>query len=456
MHPRWTATLAEVTCGRQATILFVSAIWPTRRPPASQRPGGTVGEHPRQRLGALQSFADRRLTSGLGARFVASVIAGPGAIAVSFALWSCGDPGERNPGAGTEAPARDSLSADPIWAVGSADGPEAQIFSRISGARRLRDGSVVAGVEGFHEIRKFGPDGAHLWSVGRRGAGPGEFARLQLLRGCSEESVVAYDRSIFRVTEFSQDGERLTVWQLPSAATVPYEVTCAPDGRIIYFAAGQFPSEAGIFRWHVPISWISPGMQDARLIRDDVPGPERVLDDDGYWDRPWSRRLVLGGTDRGVWIGTSDDHMLELVGWDGTVLDTLAWSGRDRTVTQADIDQLQDEFTAGDDEEERARFLRESWPGYERVLPSTVPAYSHLLVLDDGTLWVGQWDGIMWFPRLPGHPGKRWDVFDASGKPIRQVTIPSHMRLLDAGADWVLVVVRDSLGVEALAVYEVS
>ena len=30
------------------------------------------------------------------------------------------------------------------------------------------------------------------------------------------------------------------------------------------------------------------------------------------------------------------------------------------------------------------------------------------------------------------------------------------MRLLDAGDDWVLVVVRNSLGVETLAVYEVS
>ena len=277
-----------------------------------------------------------------------------------------------------------------------------------------------------------------------------------LLRGCSEERVVAYDRSIFRVTEFGQDGERLATWQLPSAAVVPYEVTCAPDGRIIYFAAGQLPTQTGIVRWHVPISWISRGMQSAHLIRDEVPGPERVLDDDGYWDRPWSRRLVLGGTDQGVWIGTSDDYMLELVGWDGTVLDTLAWSGRDRAVTRADIDQLQDEFTAGDDEETKARFLRESWPDYERVLPSTVPAYSDLLVLDDGTLWIGQWDGIMWFPRLPGHPGKRWDVFDSAGERIRQVTIPSNMRLLDAGDDWVLVVVRNSLGVQTLAVHEVS
>lgn len=378
--------------------------------------------------------------------------AGRSAIALLF-IWSCGDPSAHS-GENTEAPVLASLSDDPVWVVGGADGTEAEIFTRISGARRLSDGSVVVGVEGFLEIRKFGPDATHRWTVGRRGEGPGEFQRLQLLRGCSEERIVVYDRSIFRVTEFSQNGERLVAWQLPSGESVPYEVTCARDGRIIYFVAGQ--SEAGIVRWHVPISWISRGMERAQLIRDEVPGPERILDDGGYWDRPWSRRLVFGGTDQGVWIGTSDDYTLELVGWDGTVLDTLAWSGRDRAVTPADIDQLRDEFTQGDDEESRARFLREGWPDYERVLPSTVPAYSHLLVLDDGTLWIGQWDGIMWLPRLPGHPGKRWDVFDPSGKRARQVTIPSNMRLLDAGDDWVLVVVRDSLGVQMLAVYEVS
>jgi len=185
---------------------------------------------------------------------------------------------------------------------------------------------------------------------------------------------------------------------------------------------------------------------------------ERVLDPDGggYWERPWSRRLVFGATNEGVWIGTSDDYMLEFVGWDGVVRDTLAWSGEDRTVTQADIDQLRDELTEGDDEAEKARFLREGWPDFESVLPTTVPAYSRLLVLDDGTVWVGQWDGFVWLPRLPGHPGKRWDVFDPSGDRIRQVIIPTSMRLLDAGEDWVLVVVRDAFGVQTLAVHEFS
>lgn len=170
------------------------------------------------------------------------------------------------------------VSADPVWAVGT-DGPDAEIFSRISGARRLRGGSVVVDVQCFHEIRMFGPAGAHLWTVGRRGTGPGDFDRLQLLRSCSEERVVVYEASIFRVTEFSQDGKRMATWQLPSGE-VPFAVTCAPDGRIIYFPWGQFPAEPGIARWRVPISWIR-GMRSPELVRDEVPGAERIFDPGG-------------------------------------------------------------------------------------------------------------------------------------------------------------------------------
>ena len=70
---------------------------------------------------------------------------------------------------------------------------------------------------------------------------------------------------------------------------------------------------------------------------------------------------------------------------------TLEWSGDDLTATQEDINQLREEFLQDEeDEEARNRFLRESWPDYEEVLPSVLPAYSRLMVLDDGSLWVGR------------------------------------------------------------------
>ncbi len=373
-----------------------------------------------------------------------------GVVAASLAL-SCGEEGKTTADGALPAFAP---SPDPVWIVGTVDGPDAQMFFRISGGKRLDDGSVVVAVEGTWEIRKFGADGTHLWTAGRRGAGPGEFLRLRLLRACSSDRIHVYDRELIRVTEFSQQGERLSTWPVAHEGPLPYErVTCTPDGRIIYFPWGSFPAEPGIVRFQVPVVWTGKGAP-ANVLRENVPGPEKILNG-GYWDRPWTKRLVLGGTREGVWVGTSDDYVLELVAWDGSVTRTIEWTGDDLTATQADIDQLRDEFLQ-DEEDEAARnsFLRDSWPDYEEVLPAVLPAYSRLMVLDDGSLWVGRFEGLEWKGRLPGHPGRRWDVFDPSGDRIRQVTIPNNMSLLDAGEDWVLVVVRDELNVQRLAVYE--
>ena len=373
-------------------------------------------------------------------------------VVVACLVLSCGEDGTTM---ADGTPKAFAPTEDPVWIVGTVDGPDAEMFFRISGGKRLDDGSVVVGVEGTWEIRKFGADGTHLWTAGRRGTGPGEFARLTLLRNCSSDRIHVYDRELVRVTEFSQQGERLSTWPVAFQGLPPYErVTCTPDGRLVYFTAGETQAEPGIGRWKVPVVWTGKGAR-ANLLRENVPGPEKILGD-GYWDRPWTKRLVLGGTGEGVWIGTSDDYVLELVAWDGSVIRTLEWSGEDLTATQEDIDQLRDEFLQdGEDEEARNRFLRESWPEYEEVLPSRLPAYSRLMVLDDGSLWIGRFEGLEWgMGRLPGHPGRRWDVFDPSGDRIRQVTVPNNMSLLDAGEDWVLVVVRDELNVQRLAVYE--
>ncbi len=383
------------------------------------------------------------------------------AVAFTYAvlLVACGAGDVVRDGVGK--PTEYALSKEPIWTVGSrateavVGGSGATMFERISGGERLGDGSVVVTDAGAREVWKFGADGTHLWTVGRRGEGPGDFEELALLRNCSEGKIVTYDRRLHRVTEFGQGGELLGTWAVPFEETPPYpdqEVTCAPDGRIVYYTAGKFPSRPGMVRWEVPVWWASEGI-GPHLLQELVPGPEKILGD-GYWDRPWSKVLVLGGTGEGVWIGTSDDHLMELIGWDGTVVRTLRWSGDDLIATQDDADQLLEEFTDGDDEVEKERFVRESWPTYEEVLPTRVPAYARLIVSVDGSLWVGSWNGVTWWPRLPGHHGRRWDVFDVSGTWSSHITVPANMSVLDVGEDWVLVVVRDDHNVEILAIYE--
>lgn len=99
------------------------------------------------------------------------------------------------------------LADEPALLIGVQDGPDEYLLHNIQGAASLADGSVVVGVSGSHQIRKYDSQGVHLWSQGRSGEGPGEYQGVMLLRGCtSDEITVAYDIYNRRVTKLDGQG----------------------------------------------------------------------------------------------------------------------------------------------------------------------------------------------------------------------------------------------------------
>ncbi len=380
---------------------------------------------------------------------------------VSIILASCGYEREDE----ERGPARMlKLDDTPILTIGSRaeeeDGEveDHLIMHRIAGGKRLADGSVVVALQGSAEIRKYGPDGNHIWTTGRTGQGPRDFQRPRILETCSsEDGITVYDEALWRVTKLDEKGNLVTTWNLPFSGNPPYQATCAPDGRMIYHGAGAFPSEPGRIRWRVPVVWAENNF-NVHILRDSVPAHERIFDGEGetasYMDQPWSRQLILGGTGQGVWIGTGDDYLMELIGWNGgSPIATARWTGRDLTATPEDEEQNLEEIVSGMEDERREKYIRESWPEWQELLPSRVPAYSRLIVSSTGTAWVESWEGEWWLSRLQGHPGTEWNGFDESGAWIGQVKIPATMSPLDFGEDWVLVRTKDEWGVERLAVF---
>ena len=115
-------------------------------------------------------------------------------------------------------------SAEPMFSIG----PSQEVNSpyelfRVAGAMRLPDGSVVVMTQGHYEVRRFGPDGTHLWSRGRHGEGPGEFELPELLPTCSSDNrIVIYDLSHYRVTILDNDGELVDDYLLDFGARTPY------------------------------------------------------------------------------------------------------------------------------------------------------------------------------------------------------------------------------------------
>ena len=95
-------------------------------------------------------------------------------IGVGFAI--CGsacDPATENDAQNVQTDTV-SISTRPIWAVGGEDAASSrELLHMVTGAKRLRNGSVVVAVSGMVQLRRYSADGNLLWVNGQGGQGPG-------------------------------------------------------------------------------------------------------------------------------------------------------------------------------------------------------------------------------------------------------------------------------------------
>ena len=211
------------------------------------------------------------------------------------------------------------LAEKPVFAVGLADGPEEYLFRDIAGAVRLGNGDVVVAVRGYHEVRRFGPDGRHLWTSGRRGSGPGEFQYLNLLEPCTDESsIVVHDSYNHFVTTFDRGGAMVSTDRFER---FPWGLglTCAPNGRLVFSDWSDAQSTEATFRWTNGLAYADEPDSRIRVLEEALPGDERfnVIQNGriaGEGPRPWGKSLVFAPTDDGVWYATGDTYELALAG----------------------------------------------------------------------------------------------------------------------------------------------
>ena len=143
------------------------------------------------------------------------------------------------------------LADEPTLSIGVAGGDEEQELFEVSGAARLADGSIVVYESGAFRLQRFTPDGDQLWHRGQPGEGPGDFSYFaELLVPCaSEESILIHDPYNRRIAAYDGDGTLLDTYPLTFQGSTPYDITCAPGGRLVFSGWGhESPSEPGPYR----------------------------------------------------------------------------------------------------------------------------------------------------------------------------------------------------------------
>lgn len=327
--------------------------------------------------------------------------------------------------------------------VGSREGDGVDSFGFIqafalfqSGVIAVFDGSVPA-------LRLFSPEGKHLRTLGRDGAGPGEYRNQTLgLAVDRDGNLLMYDPRNARLNRWKEDGTLLPSWRVPAGLFTNQALQIDTAGNVFIKVTTERPEPGK--PWKFGLARLDPQgvLVDTLLppsIPGDAPAEATFFEPQKYWYRSRS----------GEWV----------TAFSGTYAITIAAPNRgtlriERAATRVAL--APDERS---NYQEVAEALRRS-PNRASSGSVTVPAqkpYFRGLQSDlDGRIWVDlQGAGDRFEPTSrPTQPGappvppvrwrepRRYDVFARDGAYLGRIELPRRTSLSEAKRNQIWAVQR--------------
>ena len=338
------------------------------------------------------------------------------------------------------------IPEEPLLSLGSRDGLGPEVFGSVAGAVRLSSGIVIVADRKNLELRSFSPTGKPLRTSGRKGSGPGEFQSMDPIQRCAGDSVFVYDRALFRISVFSPDGvfiRTADVRKWSPNGLPPYDFWCNPAGILVFVQRStEAPKGEGPFRQNMEITLVV--RNDSVVSLGTFPSSERYVTGRQAFPRHLGKETTVGVGEHSVYVGTADSFYVAEFSLRGERVNTL----RERRATIPVTSEGVSAYIKG---HIASRGRRVSGTGYEEFLrelewPKAYPAYGRLVVDGADNLWVQE------FP-IPGGEIRSWTIYAKSGAKIAVISLPKGLRLLEAGANYVLGVSQDEFDVDYVRVY---
>lgn len=355
--------------------------------------------------------------------------------------------------------------ADSGWRVADAPrldlgGPDALSLGDVVGAVRTPAGAIAVADGRAQVIRVFGPDGRLLRSLGRRGAGTGEFQGLVWV-GHAGDTLLAFDLLSRRVTIFGSAGRTRTV-QLQARGPGPIlPLGRLEDGRLLIRSGGaRFPfagEEREVRADSALVLAVGPDGATRDTLVHLAAGQTfgvAIGSGDGRFlapiPLPFGRRssVVLSGET--IVVGEGERYELLVHALDGTLLRRIRRKYAAVPVTPEAVAAFR--ATAEVPEDSRGlqgRIDSATVAAFDSApFPAQMPAFERVLADDVGNLWVLEYSIRLDQPR-------RWSVFTPEGRWLGDVLTPAGLRIEDVGSDWLLGVWRDNEGADRVRMYRI-
>ncbi|HSA56710.1 MAG TPA: 6-bladed beta-propeller [Gemmatimonadaceae bacterium] len=321
-----------------------------------------------------------------------------------------------------------------------------------------------------HRIFLFGRDGALIRTVGRQGAGPGEFAQGNGMIALPDTGLAVWDSRNARVSFFTSSGDFRASWRTPAGFST---------------SNGLITDRSGAYWLRRPVTAPREGEILGRmgLVR---LGPDGALSDStAPPDLPVSRDTYLAVSSDGRSRSSTSNSFAPNYHWqwhpDGYFV--AAHGGRYEIVLARRegrpvvIRRSMPPVTIPPDErnEEQERItwqMRTVQPGWSwsgPAIPETKAPLTQLFIARDGRIWARVAtpseripEAELDAPREKGPPVRHfrspvvWEVFAPSGRFLGRIPFPPRTTLMEADGDIVWALGRDENDLPALVRFRVD
>lgn len=318
-----------------------------------------------------------------------------------------------------------------------------------------KDGRIFAFDASSRRIFLFTADGALLRTIGRQGAGPGEFNSDNGMVVLPDGRLAVLDAQNARISFFSADGDLVTSWVIPSGFSTNNGLRVDSTGTLYLVRPVTPPREDEILGRMGLVRLAEGGAFGDSLVAPDLPVEQVTYE-----------AVVPGGKS-----STGPRHSAEFL-WDWHPaghfvsanggkyeIETSREAKPLRIVRDAPVVPVPEDERAWD--QERITFSMRmndpSWIWSGPPIPSTKPPMGAINVARDGRIWVrvsmpsepipeAERDA----PREGRSPPARfrsaneYEVFAADGRFLGRVALPARAQWMEADGDLVWVLDRDA------------
>jgi hypothetical protein len=379
------------------------------------------------------------------------------------------------------APLREDSGLTLDLRIGVTEGDERYQFHNVNEvAVHPSSGDIIVADLGSGVIRVFDADGQWVRTLGRRGSGPGETTRPEVITLLGD-SIFAVTGSNYQAVVFDGSGRLVRQTPLTHTSGMLYPVGRSPDGWFVWAWSSQPGTQLQLNEIRVDSIEIqhvaslasapehdpdagqaTPVTTVRRGVRSMVINAGR-----GFGSAPllWDAEPDYAADRRGfLYVTRGSPYQIDVFDTAGAWVRSIRRQVDPVPVTQAILDDYESRVIAFFDSAstEAAPLLRQiGLASLDAPIPSALPATRRLIVSTTGELLVERFD-LSSDPVAPllrsgrnAHAGI-WDRFDGDGRFVGAVQLPARFSPLALQEHAIYGVLRDDFDVEFVVRYRLS